>query len=53
MKKRRELLKNKICAVSFIGVSVLTVPIEHDATALIFACVVGIPLFFAKENWIL
>jgi hypothetical protein len=49
---KRELLKNKIYAVLFIMLGVLSVLIEYDATFFVFALMLGIPLFFAKENWI-
>lgn len=31
----------------------LSILIENDATAFIFFCLIGVPLFFAKENWIM
>lgn len=49
---RRELIKNKIYSVIFILLGALTVPIEHDGTFFIFALMLGLPLFFAKEIWI-
>ena len=30
-----------------------SIPIEYDATAFIFTLIMGLPLFFAKENWIM
>ncbi len=49
---RRELLKNKLYSLILIGVGALSVPIEYDGTFFIFSLTIGIPLFFAKENWI-
>ncbi len=45
-------LGNKIMAVILIGAGILTVHISGgDATACVFLCMLGIPLFFAKTNW--
>ena len=49
---RRELLKNKLYAIAFIFLGALSVPIEWDATFFLFALMVGLMLFFSKENWI-
>ena len=49
---KRELIKNKLYSVALMVVGGLSVPIEYDATAFIFTFMVGIPLFFSKENWI-
>ena len=49
---RRELLKNKIYSLILIGVGALSVLIEYDGTFFIFALMLGLPLFFAKKNWI-
>lgn len=46
-------LGNKIMAIIMIGVGILTVHISGgDATACVFLCILGIPLFFAKTNWL-
>jgi len=52
---KRELLKNKIYALIFIGIGALSVCVDerHDATFFVFSLMLGIPLFFAKENWIM
>jgi hypothetical protein len=50
---RRELLKNKIYSVLFILLGALSVLIEYDGTFFIFTLMIGLPLFFAKENWII
>ena len=49
---RRELLKNKLYSLIIIGIGALSVLIEYDGTFFIFALMLGLPLFFAKENWI-
>ncbi len=49
---RRELLKNKIYSVLFILLGALSVLIEYDGTFFVFTLMVGIPMFFSKENWI-
>lgn len=48
----KETIKNKIYALVFIGIGALSILPENDATAFIFFCLIGVPLFFAKENWI-
>lgn len=50
---KRELIKNKVYSAVLISLGAITVPIESDATAFIFLLMIGVPLFFAKENWIL
>lgn len=49
---KRELLKNKLYAIAIIFLGALSVPIEWDATFFLFALMVGLVLFFSKENWI-
>ena len=48
----RKLIKNKIYAVLIILIGALSVPIEWDATFFLFSLIMGIPMFFAKTNWI-
>ena len=50
---RRELLKNKIYSLILIGIGALSVYIEYDGTFFIFALMIGLPLFFSRENWIM
>jgi hypothetical protein len=47
-----ELLKNKIAAASLVIVSLVNVIFSHDATILIVSLILGIPVFFSKENLI-
>lgn len=49
---RRELIRNKIYSLILIGIGALSVLIEYDGTFFIFSLMLGLPLFFAKENWI-
>ena len=49
---KRELVRNKIYAVIFIVIGVASVLIENNATFLALALMLGVPLFFSKENWI-
>ena len=44
-------LFNKVCAIVLIFMGVLSIKIENDITVLLFFSMIGIPLFFAKENW--
>jgi len=49
---KKELLKNKLYSLILIGIGALSVLIEYDGTFFIFSLMLGLPLFFAKENWI-
>ena len=50
---RRELIRNKIYSLILIGIGALSILIEYDGTFFIFALMIGLPLFFSKENWIM
>lgn len=50
---KKELLKNKLYSIALVSVGALSISIEYDATAFIFTLMMGLPLFFAKENWIM
>lgn len=52
MKKKNKLGKNKAVALLFIIVSAIESYFLCDITMLIFAIVLGVPLFIAKEDWI-
>lgn len=58
MKKTRkkrihsEIRKNKIVALILILIGVLSVKIDGDATFAVICAMFGLPLFFAKQNWI-
>ena len=45
------LIFNKLVALVLIGAGAFAVWMEGDGTFLIFALLIGIPMFFAKENW--
>ena len=49
---KRELLKNKLYSVALVSLGALSIPVEYDVTAFVFSLMIGIPLFFSKENWI-
>ncbi|MCK9326311.1 MAG: hypothetical protein M0P69_12535 [Bacteroidales bacterium] len=49
---KRELLKNKIYSLLLILIGAVSVLIEYDGTFFIFSLIIGLPLFFSKENWI-
>ena len=49
---KKELLKNKLYALLLIIIGALSIPIEYDGTFFILTLMLGLPLLFAKENWI-
>lgn len=50
---KRELIRNKIYAVLMVLVSLPVVILEKDGTVLLLSLFFGVPMFFAKENWIM
>lgn len=50
--EKKSTLKNKIYGSLLIFLGFLTIFIDYTATAFVLLLVFGIPLFFAKENWI-
>lgn len=48
-----ETLKNKLYALLLIGATLPITLLEGDATATVFVGLIAVPMFFAKENWIL
>lgn len=50
---KRELIRNKIYAVLMVLVSLPVVILERDGTVLLLSLFFGVPMFFAKENWIM
>lgn len=48
-----ETLRNKLYAALLILCTLPIVFLEGDATATIFVAMIAVPMFFAKENWIL
>ena len=51
-KNIRRTYKNKLCALALIIVGIFTTIIDNDATFLVFALLIGISLFFSKQNHI-
>lgn len=49
---RRELIRNKLYSLVLILIGVVPILIDQDGTFFIFSLMLGLPLFFAKENWI-
>lgn len=49
----RRTYKNKICVVALILIGILSTVISDDATVLVFTLLIGIPLFFVKDNFIM
>lgn len=49
----KETIKNKIIAVLLVLLTLPILLIEKDGTCTLFMLVIGIPLFFAKKNYIL
>ena len=45
--------KNKLVAILFLAIGCVCLMLDGDATFLVFAGLIGIPMIFAKENWIL
>lgn len=48
-----ELIRNKLYAVLLILCTLPIVFLDGDATATVFMAMIAVPMFFAKENWIL
>lgn len=44
-------LMNKVLAIILIGIGIASCVLLKDGTFMIFTTIVGVPLFFAKENW--
>lgn len=50
---RKELLKNKLEAIAMLVCTVPCILLENDATATVFIGMIAVPMFFAKEPWIM
>ena len=46
-------LKNKLYVIALLACGYVHVLIDNDGTALVFFGMIAIPLFFAKENFII
>lgn len=44
--------KQKILSVLFVLSTIPCVVLERDATATVFALMIGIPMFFSKRRWL-
>ena len=45
-------VKNKVYAIALLALSLMILAIDKDATALIIASFISVPMFFAKESWV-
>ena len=45
-------VKNKVYAIALMGLSFAIMLLDKDATVLILASFISIPMFFAKGSWI-
>ena len=50
MKKECKTLKNKICSLVLILIGVVSVLLDGDATAFVLFTLLGVGLFFEKDN---
>ena len=48
----KKTIKNKVMASVFILMGWGSIFIDMDSTMFVFTLMLGLPLFFAKENWI-
>lgn len=48
----RRTWRNKVSALALIAIGMVPVLIDRDGTFLIVALMLGIPMFFAKKNWV-
>lgn len=44
-------IKNKLAAIALVGVGIVPMLIDGDATVLVLMLIIGVPMFFAKESW--
>lgn len=50
MRYLKETFWNKVVAILLVLTGMLTLTVSHDATALAFMLMIGIPLFFINVN---
>ena len=48
----RRTFVNKVCAVALALIGTLVTMLDGDATFLVLALMIGVPMFFAHERWI-
>lgn len=46
----KKTIKNKLMALALIGVGIVPIFIDGDATVLVLSLIIGVPMFFAKED---
>lgn len=49
---RFDLLVNKLIAIALVLIGVIFVVFDKDATILVIALTIGVPMFFAKRSWV-
>ena len=49
----RRTYKNKLCALALIILGLIFTSVSNDITVLVFLSILGVPLFFAKKNYIM
>lgn len=52
-KNEESTKKNKMVAVALVLLGLLPILIDGDASVLVLTLIFGLPLFFAKENYIM
>ena len=45
-------VKNKVYAIALMVLSLMSLAIDRDATALIILSFISVPMFFSKESWV-
>lgn len=48
----KRTLKNKLYALALLALGVIPILIEGDATLLVLAAFIAIPMFLSRKNWI-
>lgn len=48
----RKTWMNKVVAIALLAISLVPVVIYQEGTAFILMLFIAIPMFFAKDNWI-
>lgn len=51
-KYMRRTIKNKLCSMALLSIGIITQKLTGDGTVLLFFLILGLPLFFARENYI-
>ena len=47
---KKEQIRNKFYSLLLMIVGFLSISIENDMTVFVLACMIGIPIFFSKEE---